>query len=218
MTEAAMHASPDPTVVVIGLGYVGLPLAVALADHFHDDRLRHRRGADRRARAGATTAPARSTPDRLARSPLTRRPPSAEAARGADVYIVTVPTPVDGANRPDLAPLLGATETVGRPARPRPARRSSSIESTVYPGVTEEVCGPLIERVSGLERGARLLPRLLARADQSGRPRAQHREDRQGRRGRERRGDRARRRSSTAGSPPAACSGPPRSRPPRPPR
>ena len=73
----------------------------------------------------------------------------AEQARGADVYIVTVPTPVDGANRPDLTPLLGATELVGGLIA---AGRQATIvyESTVYPGVTEEVCGPLIERVSGL--------------------------------------------------------------------
>ena len=145
-----MDASPDPTVVVVGLGYVGLPLAVALADHFTTigcdidaGRIEEiRRGHDRTGEVA---------PERLARSPLTAVA-EFETARGADVYIVTAPTPVDAANRPDLAPLMHATETVARlieGARPPVI----VFESTVYPGVTEELCGPLIERVSGLKRG-----------------------------------------------------------------
>jgi UDP-N-acetyl-D-galactosamine dehydrogenase len=71
---------------------------------------------------------------------------------GADVYIVTVPTPVDAANQPDLRPVIGATETVARLLDP--GRRPIVVyESTVYPGVTDEICGPLIERGSGLVRG-----------------------------------------------------------------
>ncbi|MGZ8998250.1 MAG: nucleotide sugar dehydrogenase, partial [Allosphingosinicella sp.] len=71
---------------------------------------------------------------------------------GADVYIVTVPTPVDEAKRPDLRPVEGATRTVA--ALIDPARKPIIVyESTVYPGVTDELCGPLIEKVSGLERG-----------------------------------------------------------------
>ncbi|HKR24824.1 MAG TPA: nucleotide sugar dehydrogenase, partial [Allosphingosinicella sp.] len=131
-------------------GYVGLPLAVALADHFptigYDidvariDELG--RGHDRTGEVAA---------DRLARSPLTATAETG-AARGADVYIVTVPTPVDAANRPNLAPLLQATETVA--GLIDPARAPVIVfESTVYPGVTEDVCGPLIERVAGLMRG-----------------------------------------------------------------
>jgi UDP-N-acetyl-D-glucosamine/UDP-N-acetyl-D-galactosamine dehydrogenase len=142
---------PDaPRIVVIGLGYVGLPLAVALADHFavtgldiDSERVAQlKRGHDRTNELGH---------ERLAASPLavTDRP---DDARGADLYIVTAPTPVDQANRPDLSPLLAASESVARlldPARPTIV----VYESTVYPGVTEELCGPLIERVSGLERG-----------------------------------------------------------------
>jgi UDP-N-acetyl-D-glucosamine/UDP-N-acetyl-D-galactosamine dehydrogenase len=146
-----MDASAQPTVAVIGLGYVGLPLALALADHFptigYDidaDRVDElARGRDRNGEVAA---------ERLSRTPLTRTA-DAEAARGADVYIVTAPTPVDSANRPDLSPLLQATEAVARlidPGNPPVI----VFESTVYPGVTEEVCGPLIERVSGLKRGA----------------------------------------------------------------
>jgi UDP-N-acetyl-D-galactosamine dehydrogenase len=145
-----MDASANPTVAVIGLGYVGLPLAVALADHFptigYDidaGRVEElNRGHDR-------TGEIQS--ERLCRSPLIATG-DAEAARGADVYIVTAPTPVDAENRPNLTPLREAAEAVARLIDPG----NSPIvvfESTVYPGVTEDVCGPLIERVSGLKRG-----------------------------------------------------------------
>jgi UDP-N-acetyl-D-galactosamine dehydrogenase len=74
------------------------------------------------------------------------------AVRGADVYIVTVPTPVDEGNQPDLRPLLSATRSVATMIDPdRPA--TVIYESTVYPGVTEDICGPELERVSGLKRG-----------------------------------------------------------------
>ena len=145
-----MQLTNDPRIVVVGLGYVGLPLAVALAEHF--DVIGFDVNAARVAELGAgedrTNEVAR---DRLLASALkiTDRP---EDARGADFYIVTVPTPVDGANRPDLTPLTGATRTVAGlidPARPT----TIVYESTVYPGVTEEVCGPLLESESGLVRG-----------------------------------------------------------------
>jgi UDP-N-acetyl-D-glucosamine/UDP-N-acetyl-D-galactosamine dehydrogenase len=135
---------------VVGLGYVGLPLAIALADHFEVigldvDSTRVAELRDGRDRTGEVE------PDRLRASPLTITD-AADEASGADFYIVTVPTPVDGANRPDLSPLLGATRTVAGlidPARPA----IIVYESTVYPGVTEEVCGPLLAEVSGLVRG-----------------------------------------------------------------
>lgn len=141
----------DQRVVVVGLGYVGLPLAVALADHmavtgFDIDASRIdelRRHHDRTNEVAA---------DRLQKSPLTLTG-DAVTVRGADVYIVTVPTPVDGSNQPDLGPLLSATRSVA--AMLDPARPAVIVyESTVYPGVTEEICGPELERVSGLKRGS----------------------------------------------------------------
>ena len=140
----------QPQIVVVGLGYVGLPLAVALADHFPTtgfDIDAHRiaelrDGIDRTREI---------TAERLGRSTL-KLTSEREAVAGQDVYIVTVPTPVDGANRPDLGPVLAATRTVG--GLLRPGRGSIIIyESTVYPGVTEDLCGPELERVSGLRRG-----------------------------------------------------------------
>ncbi len=145
-----MHFPSEPRIVVVGLGYVGLPLAIALADHFEIIGLDvdSTRVAELRAgkdRTGEVEA------DRLRASPLTVTD-TPDDARGADVYIVTVPTPVDGANRPDLTPLLGATRTVAGLIDPdRPA--TIVYESTVYPGVTEEVCGPLLAEASGLVRG-----------------------------------------------------------------
>ncbi len=139
-----------PRVVVVGLGYVGLPLAVALAPHFDTigididqgrvDELR--RGEDR------TREIDRS---RLEASSLTYTCDIADCS-GADIYIVTVPTPVDAANKPDLGPVMGATLAVAKILR----KAQGAIvvyESTVYPGVTEEICGPEIERISGLKRG-----------------------------------------------------------------
>ena len=127
-------------------------------------------------------------PERIARSALTLTD-RAEEARAADLYIVTVPTPVDGANWPDLTPLLAATELVaGLIERGRPT--TIVYESTVYPGVTEEICGPLIERRRRPGARHRFLPRLFPRAGEPRRPRAWHREDRQGRRRRERGGHR----------------------------
>ncbi|HXH00088.1 MAG TPA: nucleotide sugar dehydrogenase, partial [Sphingomicrobium sp.] len=139
-----------PEIVVVGLGYVGLPLAIALAEHgsvvgFDIDARRLAElgnGIDRtrevdRERLKSTSLLLTSDPARCA---------------GADIYIVTVPTPIDSANRPDLAPLLAASGLIA--GWIDPVRRPTIIfESTVYPGVTEDVCGPEIERVSGLVRG-----------------------------------------------------------------
>jgi UDP-N-acetyl-D-galactosamine dehydrogenase len=145
-----MQLTNDPRIVVVGLGYVGLPLAIALADHFDVIGLDvdSARAAELRAGHDRTNE---ISPERLGTSRL-RITDGAQDAYGADFYIVTVPTPVDGANRPDLSPLLGATKTVaGLIDSARPA--TIVYESTVYPGVTDEVCGPLLEEVSGLVRG-----------------------------------------------------------------
>jgi UDP-N-acetyl-D-galactosamine dehydrogenase len=141
---------PHKKIVVIGLGYVGLPLAVALADHFEVlgfdiDPVRIAELRSGKDRTGELNG------DQLAASRLTVTDDPAEAA-GADVFIVTVPTPVDDSNRPDLKPLLSATRTVAGLLDPE--RKTIIVyESTVYPGVTEEVCGPELERISGLVRG-----------------------------------------------------------------
>lgn len=137
-------------VVVVGLGYVGLPLAVALARTTRVTGLdidvsriaELRDGHDRTQEVPAGV---------LSESTLTYTSDPADCV-GADVYIVTVPTPVDAASRPDLGPLLAATRTVA--LQLVHGRQAVVVyESTVYPGVTEDLCGPLLEEVSGLKRG-----------------------------------------------------------------
>jgi UDP-N-acetyl-D-galactosamine dehydrogenase len=136
-------------VSVIGLGYVGLPVAVAFGGKnrtigFDVNRERIsdlRRNIDR---TGEVTA------EELAASDLLFTD-SIDELRQADFHIVAVPTPVDDAKRPDLSLLLRASETVGA------ALKKGDIvvyESTVYPGVTEDECVPVLERVSGLACGS----------------------------------------------------------------
>jgi len=137
-------------IVVVGLGYVGLPLAVALARKFdvvgfdiETKRVTQlQSGHDRTREVNA---------DDLSASSLgvTGNP---DECRGADIYIVTVPTPVDSDNRPDLAAILSASHFVARAIDPA-LRPTVVFESTVYPGVTEDICGKEIERAGGLVRG-----------------------------------------------------------------
>jgi UDP-N-acetyl-D-galactosamine dehydrogenase len=145
----------DTRVVVIGLGYVGLPLAVALARHFATvgvdidaGRIAELSGTvdgRRYDRTGEIDA------DTLAASTL-KLVAHAEDCAPADIYIVTVPTPVDADNVPDLRLVRAASRMVGGMI----VREYTPIvvfESTVYPGVTEDICGPIIAEVSGLTRG-----------------------------------------------------------------
>ncbi len=134
---------------IIGLGYVGLPVALAFARKFPDtvgfdihrekvDELR--RGIDRNHEQSTDTL----------RASTLNMTSDANDLRGCTLYVVAVPTPVDKNNVPDLTPVERASETVGR------VMDKGAVvvfESTVYPGVTEDVCGPILERASGLKRG-----------------------------------------------------------------
>ncbi|MFN5349316.1 MAG: nucleotide sugar dehydrogenase [Polaromonas sp.] len=135
------------TIAIIGLGYVGLPLAVEFG------KQRPTIGFDINA---ARIAELQSGHDHtlecsaqeLAHATQLRYSAAAQDLRTAQIYIVTVPTPVDQANRPDMTPLVKASETVGK------ALKAGDIviyESTVYPGATEEVCVPVLEKFSGLK-------------------------------------------------------------------
>ena len=135
-------------IIVVGLGYVGLPLARALAEKFdrvigfdtNESRVETlKKGIDPNEGGFDKT---------LAASRLLCTSKPADIV-GGDLYIVAVPTPVGGAHVPDLKPLESASEMVGR------VMRKGAIvcyESTVYPGVTEDVCVPILERTSGLKR------------------------------------------------------------------
>jgi UDP-N-acetyl-D-galactosamine dehydrogenase len=132
-----------PHLAVIGLGYVGLPLAIALARHFPVTGLdiNRRRIAELRDGKDRTDE---IPPDVLRASALKLTADDADIA-GCDVFIVTVPTPVDQDNKPDLGAVLSACKTVGK----RLAKNAVVVfESTVYPGVTEEICGPALEDAS----------------------------------------------------------------------
>jgi UDP-N-acetyl-D-galactosamine dehydrogenase len=137
-----------PVISVIGLGYVGLPLAVALARHY--DVI----GFDIDGARVAAIAAGDDRTGEVERSVLlasSLRATSDPAALGrAGIHIVTVPTPVTDQNEPDMRALMAACATVGRALRPG---ATIVFESTVYPGVTEDLCGPALERASGLTAG-----------------------------------------------------------------
>jgi UDP-N-acetyl-D-galactosamine dehydrogenase len=134
-------------IAIIGLGYVGLPLAV----EFGKSRpvigfdVNPKRIAELQAGQDHTME---CSPEELAAAQHLRYACTAQDLQQAQVYIVTVPTPVDQANRPDMTPLVKASTTVGK------ALKLGDIviyESTVYPGATEEVCVPVLEQTSGLK-------------------------------------------------------------------
>ena len=136
-------------IAVIGLGYVGLPVALSFARKFPGTV-----GFDIDAKkVGELNAGHDRTgevePEVLKGSTL-QMTADPKALEGVTFFVVAVPTPVDGHNQPDLTPVLKASETVGRALT-----RGAVVvyESTVYPGVTEELCGPVLERVSGLKQG-----------------------------------------------------------------
>ena len=135
---------------VIGLGYVGLPLARLFSTKF--PTVGYDRDAARVATLMAGHDATCEVPDDLLQAAIQehgfRCSTDLEAIRDCNFYVVAVPTPVDANNHPDLRPLLGASETVGRVIAPGDV---VVYESTVYPGVTEEECLPVIERVSGLK-------------------------------------------------------------------
>src|SRR5690606_23246798 len=131
---------------VIGLGYVGLPLAMAFGSRFptvgfdiDEDRVEALRGGHDR-----TGEVSNAELGSVAGLTLSADPAALETC---NVYIVTVPTPVDDATRPDLRPLEAASTLVGGLLKQGDV---VVFESTVYPGTTEEVCVPLLEQASGL--------------------------------------------------------------------
>lgn len=139
----------DEKIAVIGLGYVGLPLAVALSRRFQDvvgfdvDRKRVAALANNDDWTGEIE------PEVLADAGLIVSD-DPDCLRDRTFYAVTVPTPVDQNHRPDLGAVKSACRTVGGYLTPGAI---VALESTVYPGVTEDVCGPLLAEVSGLTCG-----------------------------------------------------------------
>ena len=133
------------TVGVIGLGYVGLPLAVAFGSvgrtiGFDHDERKVARLLDRKDVTGEVSA------EEFGAAKYLQCTSDPAALREADFLIIAVPTPVDHAHRPDLSLLLGACNTAGQYMK---RGATVIVESTVYPGCTEEDCVPVLERASG---------------------------------------------------------------------
>jgi UDP-N-acetyl-D-galactosamine dehydrogenase len=137
----------DKTIAIIGLGYVGLPLAVEFGKvrpiigfDINPGRIAELQSGMDHTLECSTVELQQATQLRFSCNP--------QDLKKAQVFIVTVPTPVDNANRPDMTPLVKASTTVGR------ALKGGDLviyESTVYPGATEEVCVPVLEQTSGLK-------------------------------------------------------------------
>lgn len=142
-----MIMTPDAKIAIIGLGYVGLPLAIEFG------KRRSVIGFDINTHRITELLAGRdhtleTTPDELSKAKHLTFTSNPSDLVGAKIYIVTVPTPIDAHRCPDLLPLIKASETVGRVLK-----RGDIVvyESTVYPGATEEDCVPVLERISGLK-------------------------------------------------------------------
>ena len=133
---------------VIGLGYVGLPLAVEFSKKLPcvGFDLKAQRIAE--LRRGLDSTREVSTEELATAAKQLQFTSNLDELRGCNVFIVAVPTPVDDSKRPDFSPLEGASRTVGQVLKPGDV---VIYESTVYPGATEEVCIPILEQVSGLK-------------------------------------------------------------------
>ena len=132
---------------IVGLGYVGLPLAVEFGKHFDTVGFDVKRNRIAELEAGKDSTLETTRAELRAATRLTFTSDLSDMKR-CRVFIVTVPTPIDEYKRPDLTPLVKASESVGK------ALKKGDVvvyESTVYPGCTEEVCVPILERESGLK-------------------------------------------------------------------
>jgi UDP-N-acetyl-D-glucosamine/UDP-N-acetyl-D-galactosamine dehydrogenase len=136
----------DKTIAIIGLGYVGLPLAVEFGKRRSTIGFDINEGRIAELRSGKDHT-LESTAEQLKSALHLCYSASTHDLQQAQVFIVTVPTPVDTANRPDMTPLIRASETVGKVLK---TGDTVIYESTVYPGATEEVCVPVLEKLSGL--------------------------------------------------------------------
>jgi UDP-N-acetyl-D-galactosamine dehydrogenase len=137
----------NKTIAIIGLGYVGLPLAVEFGKHRGTIGFDINQARINELQSGKDHT-LECSPEELKSAEHLRYSANVQDLQQAQVFIVTVPTPVDQANRPDMTPLVKASETVGKVLK---AGDVVIYESTVYPGATEEVCVPVLEKFSGLK-------------------------------------------------------------------
>lgn len=142
----AIESNKDPKIAIIGLGYVGLPLAVAFGQKYETVGFDINPNRINELGLGIDHTLEVST-EELKQVKLLSFSCEAQDLAGCDFIIVTVPTPIDQNKQPDLTPLRKASEMIGKVIS---AGTTVIYESTVYPGATEEVCIPIIEKVSGL--------------------------------------------------------------------
>ncbi|PWF48910.1 Vi polysaccharide biosynthesis UDP-N-acetylglucosamine C-6 dehydrogenase TviB [Massilia glaciei] len=142
-----MNLTSKTQIAIIGLGYVGLPLAVEFGKKYPTIGFDINQGRVQELRSGVDHTLEVDTHELVEAKHLAYTT-DIEDLRQANVYIVTVPTPIDEHKQPDLTPLLKASETLGKVVRKGDV---VVYESTVYPGATEDYCVPVIERVSGLK-------------------------------------------------------------------
>lgn len=136
----------DKLIAIIGLGYVGLPLAVELGKKYHVIGFDINTARINELRAGKDST-LEVTSEELKEADKLSYTDDPQKIGEASVFIVTVPTPVDNHKKPDLTPLLKASETVGKVLKKGDV---VIYESTVYPGCTEDECVPVLEKMSGL--------------------------------------------------------------------
>jgi UDP-N-acetyl-D-galactosamine dehydrogenase len=142
-----MQQLDNAKIAIIGLGYVGLPLAVEFGKKFYTVGFDIRATRVDELRAGRDST-LEVVADELSAATRLRFSAELDDIRKCNVYVVTVPTPIDSAKRPDLTPLIKASQSLGKVLK-----RGDIVvyESTVYPGCTEEVCVPILEQLSGLK-------------------------------------------------------------------
>ncbi|MGK0372896.1 MAG: UDP-N-acetyl-D-galactosamine dehydrogenase [Glaciecola sp.] len=140
-------SSENLKICIIGLGYVGLPLAVEFGKKYHTLGFDINKGRIAELTAGNDST-LECTPSELLSATMLSFTSSIESITKSNFYIVTVPTPIDDTNAPDLTPLRNASEALGSVIS---KGDMVVFESTVYPGATEEFCLPIIEKVSGLK-------------------------------------------------------------------
>lgn len=139
----------DFQIAVIGLGYVGLPVALALAKK-HDRVIGFDVNAARVSELAAGIDHTNEADEDDLKASRLKFTTNLQDISDCNFYIVCVPTPIDANRQPDLTPVLRASETVGKVLT---HGNVVVYESTVYPGVTEDICGPLLEKISGLKQG-----------------------------------------------------------------
>jgi len=142
-----MHLPHELKVAVVGLGYVGLPLAVEFSKHRPVVGFDINNARISALREGRDVTLEISDAE-LAAATGMKYTADIEDLKDCNVYIATVPTPIDHHKRPDFGPLVGASESIGRVLKKDDV---VIYESTVYPGATEEECVPVLERMSGLK-------------------------------------------------------------------